>query len=396
MGIVHRDVTPSNIMLLHAGGVKILDFGIAKAGEAASGEEAGGAVKGKLRYLAPEQVRLEDVDARADIFALGVTLWEMLTGKRLFAGENELETLQNVLQKPVPPPSAVRAGVPADLDRVVLRALERDPQRRYGTADELANDLEQILREARYESQSLRRLLRELFGEESSSRSLEMPDLPEEPEGTPQPAPKLPSVEIEFIEGTQPGGAGAAAAIPRTRSVAPPFGVATSTSPLLPEVRRAAALRRLGSVALVVALLAGAAVAAYTLRGRPAPPALAVAAASAPEVAPAAAAVVPAPAPAPARVKLSFASSPAGAAVAGADGTPLGVTPFSIEVPRSDRRQTFTFAKPGWQSAIYEATPDRDVAALIELQRGRGATAKKPKRAPNARTLGDGMTINPF
>src|SRR5262245_10883452 len=121
LGIVHRDVTPSNIMLLHAGGVKVLDFGIAKATAAAESFRTSGKVKGKFSYLAPEQARSEEVDARADLFTLGVTLWEMLTGRRLFADANELETLRNVLQKPVPAPSTLRPGIPPELDRVVLK-----------------------------------------------------------------------------------------------------------------------------------------------------------------------------------------------------------------------------------------------------------------------------------
>src|SRR5262249_11847134 len=114
--IVHRDVTPSNIMLLRTGAVKILDFGIAKAASMArQADTQSGRVKGKLAYLSPEQVRAGTVDGRSDVFALGVVLWEMLAGQRLFAGENEFQTMRNVLLSPVEPPSAKRPGVPAAL-----------------------------------------------------------------------------------------------------------------------------------------------------------------------------------------------------------------------------------------------------------------------------------------
>jgi serine/threonine protein kinase len=207
LGIVHRDVTPSNIMLLHAGGVKILDFGIAKASSLAeAGESERGIVKGKFAYLSPEQGRGDPIDGRSDLFALGVTLWEMLTGKRLFSGASDFETLRNVLGRPVAPPSIVRAGVPAELDRVVMRALERDRDRRYATGEEIANDLDQFLRDARYESQSLRRFLGELFGDESSSLSLDVPELPPDEEAAVPAAPQArdPSLQLDITESTPP------------------------------------------------------------------------------------------------------------------------------------------------------------------------------------------------
>ena len=132
LSIVHRDVTPSNIMLPANGGVKILDFGIAQATNfARQVETGGGRVKGKLAYLSPEQVRLEELDARSDVFALGVVLWEMLTGQRLFAGENEFITMRVVTQTVPPPPSSKRPGVPPALDAIVARALEREREQRY-------------------------------------------------------------------------------------------------------------------------------------------------------------------------------------------------------------------------------------------------------------------------
>jgi serine/threonine protein kinase len=249
LGIVHRDVTPSNIMLLFAGGVKLLDFGIAKAATAASaaGEKEG--IKGKFGYLAPEQARGADVDARADVFALGVTLWEMLVGRRLFAGKEELETLRNVLQKPVPPPSSLRPEIPPELDRIVLRALERTRERRYATAEEMARDCDAVLAKLRADSQTLRAFLNDLFAEESSSLSLDVPELPDELFA--DPAPPEPSssavprddqsLEIEVIDPSAPHG--------RTRTPAPPFGVIAADATSFAAGRRA----RLGPRALWLA-----------------------------------------------------------------------------------------------------------------------------------------------
>ena len=247
LGIVHRDVTPSNIMLLFGGGVKLLDFGIAKAATAASAAGENEGIKGKFGYLAPEQARGADVDGRADVFALGVTLWEMLAGRRLFAGKDELETLRNVLQKPVPPPSAFRREIPPELDRIVLRALERTIERRYATAEEMARDCDAVLRDERADGQTLRGFLNDLFAEESSSLSLEVPELPDElfadavsvPEPSDSAVPRDDqSLEIEVIDQTGTHG--------RARTPAPPFGVIAADGALLrlPGGRRLAVGRR--------------------------------------------------------------------------------------------------------------------------------------------------------
>jgi eukaryotic-like serine/threonine-protein kinase len=167
LSVVHRDVTPSNIMLQRTGAVKVLDFGIAQATNfARQTETGGGRVKGKLAYLSPEQVRLEELDARSDVFALGVVLWEMLTGQRLFSAENEVLTMRAVLGLSIAPPSSKRPTVPPALDAIVARALERDRNKRYASAGDLAEDLERFLQEAPCHSTALGRLLHDLFGEE--------------------------------------------------------------------------------------------------------------------------------------------------------------------------------------------------------------------------------------
>ena len=167
LGIVHRDVTPSNIMLQRNGAVKVLDFGIAQATNfARQVETGGGRVKGKLAYLSPEQVRLEGLDARSDVFTLGIVLWEMLTGQRLFAAENELLTMRGVLSQPIAPPSSKRPSVPPALDTIVERALQRERSKRYASAGDFADDLERFLQEVPCHSSALGRLLHDLFGEE--------------------------------------------------------------------------------------------------------------------------------------------------------------------------------------------------------------------------------------
>jgi serine/threonine-protein kinase len=141
VGLVHRDVSPQNVLLSYEGEVKLTDFGIARA-LGTSEVTAPGIIKGKLAYMAPEQARGEDVDGRADVFAAGVMLWELCTGRRLFARDSDAATLGALIApQPISPPSAWNESVPPDLDAIVLAALERDLARRTASAEELAASL---------------------------------------------------------------------------------------------------------------------------------------------------------------------------------------------------------------------------------------------------------------
>jgi serine/threonine protein kinase len=140
--LVHRDVTPHNVLLSFDGAVKLTDFGIAKV---ANKLTQPGVLKGKFAYMSPEQARGESVDARTDVFALGVVLWEMLTGGRLFDGESEMAVLRAVQESVIAPPARLNPDVPEDLDEVVCIALERDPEARYQSAGELERALAQCV-----------------------------------------------------------------------------------------------------------------------------------------------------------------------------------------------------------------------------------------------------------
>ncbi len=140
LNIVHRDVTPSNIMLTYRGDVKLMDFGIAKATQRSTKTQAG-AVKGKVAYMSPEQARGKLLDGRTDIFALGVVMWEMLTRTRLFLAESDFETLNNVLRMEAPPPSSINPDVPATLDPIIAKCIAKEPNQRWSSADALARDL---------------------------------------------------------------------------------------------------------------------------------------------------------------------------------------------------------------------------------------------------------------
>jgi tRNA A-37 threonylcarbamoyl transferase component Bud32 len=130
LSIVHRDVSPQNVMVRMDGVTKLVDFGIAKAANKSSRTQRG-MVKGKLQYMSPEQVRGDDLDGRSDQFSLGVVLWEMCTGRRLFKADTDINTVQKILNLPIPRPQQYVPGFPTELEGVILRLLEREREARY-------------------------------------------------------------------------------------------------------------------------------------------------------------------------------------------------------------------------------------------------------------------------
>lgn len=179
LGIVHRDVTPHNVLLSYDGAVKLTDFGIAKA---STTHTAPGVLKGKFAYMAPEQARGEPVDSRTDIFALAVVLWEMLTGGRLFDGDSELAVLRAVQESLIAPPSRLNPDVPGELSDIVLKALSRPPADRYANAFEFERALATfVLRAAKsVEDTSVSLFLQQVYRDE-----IEADERPLTPMGTP-------------------------------------------------------------------------------------------------------------------------------------------------------------------------------------------------------------------
>jgi serine/threonine protein kinase len=169
-GVVHRDVSPSNVLVSYEGEVKVVDFGIAKA-ESNAVETKDGVLKGKFEYMSPEQATGEPIDGRSDVFSLGIVLYEMLTGRRLFKTESDLETLKLIRDHDVVPPSRVKADVPARLEAITLRALSRDRNARYPSAQAMADDLREVLFPVTADQvkQELQDYLCELFAEERES-----------------------------------------------------------------------------------------------------------------------------------------------------------------------------------------------------------------------------------
>lgn len=144
LGLVHRDVSPQNVLISFEGDIKLCDFGIVKAVTKASKTQMG-ALKGKLQYMSPEQAWGRPVDARSDIFSLGSLLFEMLTGRRLFSGESEMSVLDAVREGRIQAPRDLDPRLPLEVNALVLKALARDPSDRYQTAGEMQREIDGIL-----------------------------------------------------------------------------------------------------------------------------------------------------------------------------------------------------------------------------------------------------------
>jgi tRNA A-37 threonylcarbamoyl transferase component Bud32 len=170
LNIVHRDVSPSNVLVSYDGAVKVVDFGIAKAAVRRAATRTG-TVKGKAGYMSPEQCRGEALDQRSDVFAIGILLYQLTTGVAPFTGENEYAIIRRVVDEDARPPSEVKADYPRGLEAIVLRALRRPRDERYATAQELQVDLETFAREQGLglSNVEVARFMEELFGQRRQS-----------------------------------------------------------------------------------------------------------------------------------------------------------------------------------------------------------------------------------
>src|SRR5581483_6606610 len=146
--VIHRDVSPHNVLLGYNGAIKLSDFGLARARDRAASLTAPGTVKGKLSYLAPEVTFGRPNTVQSDLFGVGSVLWETLTGDRLFDGKNDIEIFKKIRACQIPPIQHRRQDLPAALAAVLEVALSAEPANRYATADEFAHALDQVLKQA--------------------------------------------------------------------------------------------------------------------------------------------------------------------------------------------------------------------------------------------------------
>jgi serine/threonine-protein kinase len=324
MGVVHRDVSPQNIHLSYSGEVKLLDFGIAKTRLNSARTETG-MLKGKVRYMAPEQFGDRDVDRRADVYACGVVLWEMLARRPLHTGELG-QLMHRIVNDDAPRLSSVREDVPAELDAVVARALSREREERYTTALAMCDALEVFLRTRGYTAPDRR--LASLMGSTFASSREEIrrkirefvekapdPDAPAPPSAVPAPG-ELPLLGLGEAQGstTNAGRVSRSVGAGVTASVAASPGVdpGTRTRPWTPWVAVASAV-------VVVAMVSRA-----TLRSAPpavvASPPAAAADAAVGGMSTGPAAIPPPPAPVPVASAASAASAAPASAAAPSPG----------------------------------------------------------------------------
>jgi serine/threonine protein kinase len=156
MRLIHRDVSPSNVLISHDGSIKVCDFGIAKARNRKTGDTQSGVLKGKFSYMSPEQCQTKPIDRRSDVFSIGILLYELSTLTKLFRGTSDFALLQQIVEKPIPPPSLRVPTYPRELEKIVMRALAKSPEDRYPTAQALQLDLEEFAREHKLAMSSIR------------------------------------------------------------------------------------------------------------------------------------------------------------------------------------------------------------------------------------------------
>lgn len=174
--LVHRDVSPSNVMIARTGHVKLIDFGIAKA-KGRAVQTSGGAIKGTFRYMSPEQAAGGIVDRRSDVFSLGIVLWEMLTGRRLYDGTEEVEILLQARDPEIVAPSTLVGSLPPELDRAVMAALASRVTERPQTARELRRMLVDAVPEAaRLDAEDVAALLEDVVGDALDSDLAALPE----------------------------------------------------------------------------------------------------------------------------------------------------------------------------------------------------------------------------
>jgi eukaryotic-like serine/threonine-protein kinase len=312
--LIHRDVSPSNVMLAFDGSVKLLDFGIAKAlSEASENKTQTGTLKGKFGYMSPEQVEGKEIDHRTDLFATGIMLHEVLTGRRLFKGQTDIQTIAMVREAAILPPSTFNPQVPPELDRICMKALARNLDQRYQRCDEVAYDLDAVLHQLKWGAERIAGMLKELF--------------PDEPSGTGQVV--IPHEEL------------------------PPSVITTGQ----PSNKRQKQPRWMVVALVGMGAIASAALLAPRLKQQQQP----VAAPPPPIVQPQAPQQ-------PARVSVRVNSAPLGADVLLAgDSAPRGQTPLTLTLPRSTATAQVVVRHKGFQERALDVTLDADSRLEVTL-----------------------------
>ncbi len=230
LNLVHRDVSPQNVLVSFEGEVKIIDFGIAKAAGKGAKTQAG-ILKGKFGYMSPEQVRGLPVDRRSDIFACGIVLYELLTGERLFVGESDFSTLEKVRNVEILPPSTYNRKIPDELERIVLKALAKDVEDRYQNAIDLHDELQAFVYTAGefYSRKDLAGWMKKTFAKEIQEETAKL----EQFRQIPAPQPQLQESPPRPVTLDERGGRRATLALPSVAPGKPPPPPPSGPQPLM-------------------------------------------------------------------------------------------------------------------------------------------------------------------
>jgi eukaryotic-like serine/threonine-protein kinase len=385
--VVHRDVSPQNVLISKNGHVKVADFGVAKAQGQLHRPTETGEMKGKLAYMAPEQVTAKDIDHRADIFALGCVLYEITVGKRPFQGEGALSTLYQLLEQAVASPVEVCPGYPPALSEIVLKALAKDADERWQTAEDLRVALEGWIAStgSKANEREISALLRATLGDEVDQKSRSINEA----------AARLKEQPVERTDAGASAGSGASTA-PESRgregASTVDRGVATggvrekSSSWLLPVGAGMAVL------ALVVVLAKG----TLGTVQPPEPPAAVVRTPASSMDRTSAAPPIPAPAKPenvntnvapPEDVQITLRTIPPNGSVRIDGGEPVS-TPYMLRTPSSSELRVLRASAPNYTSVTREVTFDQTREIVLELgpQVGQPATQQPGQRKPKPRS----------
>jgi eukaryotic-like serine/threonine-protein kinase len=371
-GLVHRDVSPQNTFVTYEGSVKVLDFGVAYFHDRRTRTQTG-TLRGKFEYMSPEQCLAKELDRRSDVFALGVVLYELTTGHRLFRRKNQLLTLRAIVEEPVVPPSTLVPDYPVELEAVVLRALAKDPQDRYQTASKMRRDLVQVahsLASGELPDQALAALMTELFGDRRQEKQAMLQRLRAGAAIDHLPEPEVDEdVELPTVDE------------PRPSVLTRQDDVDTLTQKPRDRSKRLSwsfiawgvlALALVGLTVLLVATRSGAEAPAKPVEVTPTA-----------SVAPVAATASAEPA-ASSSVTLHVESIPPGATVL-FDGRKEGKTPMDLEVPRGDEPASVSLQLSGYYPVTEQVVANVDQKLRL-VMRPVGRAPRPPK--PTATTSG--------
>lgn len=380
LGVVHRDVSPDNLLVTYFGSVKVADFGIAKGAHRQAAATETGALKGKLPYMSPEQCRGQALDRRTDIFSLGAVLYELTTNRRLFKRPTAPQVISAICSEPILPPSRLVPGYPRALEEVCMRALARSPSDRYPTAAAFRLALVNAMRsldEPADPAAEIANLMRELFHDRIAEKN-DM--LRQVREGTA--SVRVPEEQIETLVDDVPSVIELPVETPASNG-----GRARARTALWAS-----------AVSLVVALVAAGVL--MTRRPAAAPDAASPTPAASAALVDTASAPVEEPLPAssadatPAdagleRVVLHVETSPPGAVVR-VQGRRVGRTPCDVHLAKSSRKVRVEIYRAGFSTVVQELVPDVDQRLVVPLRglprsgRGAASTSRPPARPPTA------------